>query len=293
MKRKQFIRRSATLLTMASMPALSATNESEALIDAARVCATCGTHFNADYKNPLCQVCSDDRQYIPDGGQLWTSHDAMLRNFGVRILKLTDKLFELQIKPTFGIGQRALLVLSPQGNVLWDCIPLLNDATIEFIRSKGGLKAIAFSHPHYYSNMNNWAEVFDCPLYIHKSDEDWVLNRGRYVTLWSGETKDLWDEMTIHNIGGHFPGSSILRVPALSKNGAVMVGDTLTLSPSHRHIAVMYSYPNRIPLPVTEMARIRRRVDKIPFDALYGFYSDQNLTEDVRQILTTSFDKYQ
>jgi hypothetical protein len=63
--------------------------------------------------------------------------------------------------PSFAIGQRALLVLTPSGNILWDCIALINEPTIEFIKSKGGLKAIAFSHPHYYTTMNEWAERFN------------------------------------------------------------------------------------------------------------------------------------
>ena len=31
------------------------------------------------------------------------------------------------LRAEFGIGQRALLVESPGGNVLWDCVPLLDE----------------------------------------------------------------------------------------------------------------------------------------------------------------------
>ena len=34
-------------------------------------------------------------------------------------------------------------------------VPLSDEPAIEFIKSKGGLKAIAFSHPHFYSDENN------------------------------------------------------------------------------------------------------------------------------------------
>ena len=40
--------------------------------------------------------------------------------------------------PKFGIGQRALLVQSPGGNVLWDCISLLDDATVEAVQPSAG-----------------------------------------------------------------------------------------------------------------------------------------------------------
>ena len=42
------------------------------------------------------------------------------------------------MKPAFGIAQRALLVESPGGNVLWDCLPLL-DEMAAFVESRGGL----------------------------------------------------------------------------------------------------------------------------------------------------------
>jgi hypothetical protein len=55
--------------------------------------------------------------------------------------------------PQFAIGQRALLVQTEQGNVLWDCISFLDDDTAAAVQHLGGLKAIAISHPHFYSCM--------------------------------------------------------------------------------------------------------------------------------------------
>jgi glyoxylase-like metal-dependent hydrolase (beta-lactamase superfamily II) len=257
-----------------------------------KICNTCGTHYPSRIAVSICPICDDDRQYIPDGGQTWTTHDQLLRTSSVRIMKINDKVYELEIKPVFAIGQRTFLILSDQGNILWDCIPLLNEAVIAFIKSKGGLKAIAFSHPHYYSNMNDWAEIFNCAIYIHQSDEQWIFDKGKHVTLWNGSEKSLWDGIRIINIGGHFPGSSVLHVPFLSRHGSVFCGDTLAIAPSKKHIAVMYSYPNRIPLPIQEVARIKKRFESITFDTLYGFYSDQNLSENVKEILKASMERY-
>ena len=47
----------------------------------------------------------------------------------------------------------------------------------------------------------------------------------------------------------------------------------------------MYNYPNRIPLPRHEVERIKNRFAAIQFDTLYGFYSYQNLTEQVKELL--------
>jgi glyoxylase-like metal-dependent hydrolase (beta-lactamase superfamily II) len=256
------------------------------------ICSTCGTYYAAATVPALCPTCLDERQYIPVTGQSWTRQEDVLRKHSVKIYQLQDQLYELEINPMFAIGQRALFILSDKGNILWDCIPLLDEATIAFIKSKGGLKAIAFSHPHYYSNMNEWAEVFDCPVYIHQNDEVHITDKGRHVHLWEGDELNLWDGMKLHCIGGHFAGSSLIHVPFLSAEGTIICGDTLFLSPGKKHFSVCYSYPNKMPLPLTEMQRIRKRLDAIPFDSFYGYQSIQNLDKEVKAILAASMDRY-
>lgn len=209
-------------------------------VDEKNICTACGTQFLPESETPeLCPICNDDRQYIPESGQEWISFNELSKNYSVITRKINDSLYELKMSPAFAIGQRALLVIAPGGNILWDCIPLLDEPTIEFIRSKGGLKAIAFSHPHFYSTMNEWAEIFDCPVYIHQSDEQWIFNKGERVTLWPGAEKEFWDGIRMINIGGHFPGSSILHIPFLSSEGVVLCGDTFVISPNKKHIAAM------------------------------------------------------
>src|SRR5262245_6575719 len=113
-----------------------------------KVCATCGTHYPLSEGYKVCPICNDDRQYIPEGGQRWTSTEELSNRYSVRTHRLSENVYELEIAPAFAIGQRAFLILSPQGNILWDCIPLLNEPIVEFIKAHGGLRAIAFSHPH-------------------------------------------------------------------------------------------------------------------------------------------------
>ena len=36
------------------------------------VCATCGNHF-PDPRPGVCVVCADERQWLPPGGQRWTT----------------------------------------------------------------------------------------------------------------------------------------------------------------------------------------------------------------------------
>jgi glyoxylase-like metal-dependent hydrolase (beta-lactamase superfamily II) len=258
-----------------------------------KICTACGTQFPLDNNSPeLCPICNDERQYIPEKGQTWTHLDELTDNYSVISKKINDSLYELKMVPSFAIGQRALLVLAPGGNILWDCISLLNEPTIDFIKAKGGLKAIAFSHPHYYTTMNEWAAIFNCPIYIHQTDEQWIMNKGNHVRLWPGIEKELWDDIRIINIGGHFPGSSILHIPFLSPKGVVLCGDTFYISPSKKHMAAMYSYPNRIPLPLHEIQRLKKQMLLLQFDTMHGFYDFQNIYSNAKEILENSIAKY-
>src|ERR1700722_3825430 len=140
------------------------------------ICVTCGTQFaEADEPPKACAVCEDERQYVGWSGQRWTTLDE-LRQSRRSVFRLEELgLFGIGMEPTFAIGQRALLVTSPEGNVLWDCIPLLDQALVEMIRGIGGVAPIAISHPHYYARMVEWSRAFGCPIYLHAADRRWVM----------------------------------------------------------------------------------------------------------------------
>lgn len=263
-----------------------------AVMSVKKLCVTCGTEYPMGADPEICQICAEERQYIPRGGQKWSTHIKVRNRHEVEINRIKKGLFELFITPRFGIGQRAFLVLSEQGNVLWDCIPLLDVEIIDFIKAKGGLKAIAFSHPHYYSNMNTWAKTFDCPIYIHEKDKEFVVAPSPYIEYWKGNTMMLWDGLTLLNLGGHFDGGTVLLLPNHSKKGVMLCSDILQISPSRKFIAMMYSYPNLIPLPRKEIKRIKATLDRLSFDTLYGAFLHQNLTKEVHQILDESVKRY-
>lgn len=75
-----------------------------------------------------------------------------------------------------GIGERAILLQTEAGNVLWDLVAWLDDGTVDFIKSKGGLKAIVISHPHFWTTHLEWARVFGCKVYLQEADQDWCVH---------------------------------------------------------------------------------------------------------------------
>ena len=179
-----------------------------------QVCITCGVQFAPAAAPPeVCPVCEDERQYVRWSGQEWTTLDDLRRDHhnGIREdLGLTG----IGTQPSFAIGQRALLVRSPGGNVLWDCITLIDEATVTAVQALGGIRAIAISHPHYYSSMVEWSHAFDAPIYLHAADRRWVMRPDERIELWDGESKSLWDGVTLIRAGGHFEGGTVMHWPS-------------------------------------------------------------------------------
>jgi hypothetical protein len=104
-------------------------------------------------------MCLDERQYVKKTGQQWTTLER-LRLLNRNSLKAKESgLIGIGIEPQFAIGQRALFLRRPQGNVPWDCVSLLDDAIVEAITAMGGISAIAISHPHHYSSMVQWSRT--------------------------------------------------------------------------------------------------------------------------------------
>src|SRR5262249_55100555 len=152
------------------------------------ICTTCGTQYAETVKLPdSCAICQDDRQYVKLTGQQWTTLDALRLTHHNSIRYEEPGLVGIGIDPPFAIGQRALFVRTPKGNVLWDCIPLLDPALVEVITALGGISAVAISHPHYYASMVEWSRVFGgVPIYLHAADRAWVMRPDPAIVFWEG-----------------------------------------------------------------------------------------------------------
>ncbi len=258
------------------------------------MCATCGVQYAATEEPPEgCKICQDERQYIGLDGQKWTTLDAIKPDRHNTFTPLVDSLTSIVTEPSFGIGQRAHVVQTPAFNMLWDCISLIDDRTVEKINAMGGIKAIALSHPHYYSTIVNWSQAFGgIPIYIHAADREWVTQPDPAIQFWEGETLQLADGLTLINCGGHFAGSSVLHWrDGNNGTGVLLTGDTIDVVSDRRYVSFMYSYPNLIPLPASKIRRIAASVEPYNFDQIYDAFG-HNIVEDGKQAVRRSADRY-
>jgi hypothetical protein len=211
--------------------------------------------------------------------------------------ELDDRFFSIWTEPKIAIGQRCVLIRTPLGNVMWDCITYLDDETVEKINDLGGLAAIVISHPHYYTTHLEWAETFDCPVYLSWEDKEW-LNRldrlGKARTFIEGREEDIEVQgektgVKALKLGGHFPGSLVCLA-----FGRLLVADTLVTTPSGlgdwsigpegdsgrggerppgmTSFAFMWSIPNMIPLSADEIQGMWDVLKGHEFESTHGAF---------------------
>lgn len=255
------------------------------------ICTTCGTQFAETLEPPAhCPICEDDRQYVGWGGQQWTHLDQLRSTHKSVVREEAPGLTGIGTEPSFAIGQRALLLNSPGGNVLWDCISLIDQAAVRAVRDLGGIRAIAISHPHYYSSMVEWSRAFDnAPIYLHQADREWVMRPDPAIVYWEGDTRELWDGLTLIRCGGHFAGGAVLYWKA---GRALLSGDIIQVAQDRRWVSFMYSYPNLIPLPGDTVRRIERATEPFDWDRLFGAWFDRNVLGDAKKAVRISTERY-
>jgi hypothetical protein len=258
------------------------------------ICTTCGTQYPEGESPPAhCTICREERQYVNPLGQSWTTPQAMRRTHVNGFRQYEPGLIGIGTAPAFAIGQRALLVHTAGGNVLWDCISFIDDATVEIIRALGGISAIAISHPHFYASMVEWSHAFGgVPIHLHADDRQWVMHPDPAVTFWEGEMRELSHGVTLLRCGGHFAGGTVLHwADGAGGQGALLTGDIATVTPD-RKLSFMRSYPNLIPLDAGSVRHISDVLQAWRFDAIYGGWWDRIIASGGKAAVSHSVNRY-
>ncbi|KAK4136600.1 hypothetical protein BT67DRAFT_416808 [Trichocladium antarcticum] len=271
------------------------------------ICTTCGTqHPTADRAAlTTCFICDDPRQFTPASGPSFTTLTTLTTNGAhhneFHPVPSDPRLTAITTVPPFGIGQRAILVRTPRGNILWDCVSYLDDATAADVAARGGLAAIVISHPHFYGTHAEWAARFRCPVYVAGEDRGWLARRSaRQVFIEEGV-----GEMRVEvdggdtgaravKLGGHFPGSMVLLF-----DGHLLTADTLMMTPAGRSnwavdalgrpreppkgtntFSFMWSIPNMIPLSADEIVRMWGIIRHYDFKSAHGLFPGWDIVDD-------------
>jgi glyoxylase-like metal-dependent hydrolase (beta-lactamase superfamily II) len=258
------------------------------------ICVTCGTQYPESDQPPAhCPICEDERQYVGVNGQQWTTLEALRANTHMTIEQVEPGLRRLKPEPKIGIGQYAHLVQTPNGNVMWDCVPFIDEETVTAIYALGGIAAIAISHPHFHTLMGEWSRAFNnAPIYIHAGNRPDVVQPDPAIRYWEGATESILDGITLIQCGGHFVGSSVLHWrDGAEGRGVLLTSDTIDVVQDTRWATFMYSYPNLIPLPPSKVRRIVAAVEPFTYDRIYESFG-LAIDPDAKAKVRASADRY-
>lgn len=260
----------------------------------AYVCTTCGVAYPPSDRPPAeCRICTETRQYVNPEGQGWITFADLQARYRNDIREQEPDLFGIGTAPQIGIGQRALFIAQPKGGVVWDCTPLITRETVDFITARGGVRAIALSHPHFYASMAEWSDRLGAPVYIHEADRQWAMRPAVHTVFWSGERLALGEGITLVRCRGHFEGSAALHwAGGAGGRGALFTADTVMVTPDPRWMSFMRSYPIAIPLNARAVRHILGALEPFPFDRIYGGWWDRVCRADARARLHASAERY-
>ena len=248
------------------------------------ICRTCAVEHAPGVI--ACAICSDERQWVPGSGQAWTTLEE-LRSTGtsVEIVELEPRLHGVTASPSVGIGQQSEASRHGRhGNLLWDPIGYLDDAAVERILALGPVAAIAASHPHMFGIQVEWSRrVGGAPVYVNEADLRWVARPDRAIRPWCGRAEPL-PGVTLEQMGGHFPGSSVIHFTAPDGQGVLLSSDTVFVNPDRASVAFMRSFPNHIPQSPAVIARIVAALDAFEYDRVYGNFTNA-IREDGRRVV--------
>ena len=261
------------------------------------ICVTCGAHF-PEAEEPLaaCPICEDERQYVGHEGQRWTTLAELQRDHRNAFSELAEGLIGIATEPKVAIGQQAHLIATPAGNVLWNGISLVDEATVAEVEGRGGLAAIAVSHPHFFTGVAAWSRAFGgVPILLHDDDREWVTCPDPAIRFWEGETADVLpgSGLTLVRCGGHFPGSCVLHwADGAEGRGALFTGDTIMVVADRRWVSFLWSYPNLVPLGAADVRRIIAAVEPYRFDRIYGGWHGSVVAADAKGAVRRSAERY-
>ena len=194
------------------------------------------------------------------------------------------------VAPELAIGQRLLLAESDEGNVLWDMIPLVDAAALAAVRARGEVRAIAISHPHYYSGMVEWsAALGGIPILLHEDDREWIMRPDPKIELWSGEQRELGGGLTLLRLGGHFAGGTVLHD---ERRSTLLSGDIVQVVPDRSFVSFMWSYPNLVPLPAREVERIAATLEPWRFERILGAWWNRLVPREGSEVVRRSAERY-
>ncbi|WVO13301.1 hypothetical protein L204_100914 [Cryptococcus depauperatus] len=272
------------------------------------ICKACGTQYS--YPRSSCIICDDPRQFVPPSGQAWTNLAELGSTFKQSLLPDQDdnRIHHVVTEPGFAINQTPFLIETAEGSYIWECTAFLSVELIGYLTQlKKPLRAIAISHPHFFTTSLTWSRALNIPLYICADDREWYqrlddIKETDDVRFWTQQVQ-LGKGVKLIQCGGHFPGSSVLywdrlAEPAPSPNhlptkpvpvsGILFTSDTIMVQPTQKGFAFLWSVPNCIPLRPKAVLAIQQKLKGVQYSQATSSWPGRWIRQDAKQVFEES-----
>ena len=228
-------------------------------------------------------ICDDERQFVPATGQGWVTREASPPTIATRGGSTNPACSACSPCRHFAINQRAFLVLTPTGNILWDCVALLDAATEALMRGSAGSRPsrsrIRTITPACRTGRRLSTRRSFCMRPIASGScgslpAAPLLGRRRA----RNPPLDHTDPSR-----RPFAGSTVLHWGATADGaGALLAGDIVQVTPGARRATFMRSYPNMMPLSAAAVRQIAARLAPWPYRRIYGAFAGQDVLDEGR-----------
>ncbi|TXT07490.1 hypothetical protein VHUM_03210 [Vanrija humicola] len=305
MPKEFYIREELTALSAIPQRALDALADDSSL----PVCATCATQYPAPRRDCTHAKLSGSTDHPQARGATTSSATSRTRaSRSSRPSRSSPSLRRVSISPACVKLTPAFLLETFEGSFIWDCSAVLTPPLIAHLTHlRRPLKAMAISHPHFFSTSLTWARALGVPLYINALDKEWYQRResagADEVVFWSG-TQRLSSTLTLIECGGHFPGSCVLHWDRAAEpltsdadarapdTGLLLVADTVMVQPTQKGITFMWSIPNAIPLHPTDVLHIQNVLREYDYDSVSSTWPDRWVRAGAARIFDESVETY-
>ena len=189
--------------------------------------------------------------------------------------------------PVDGIGSHSYFILSPHGNVIFEGATIYSEEALEFMKTAGGVRFAAASHPHTYGALWQLQDHFEANIALHPADFEWTV--AMRVTHPFDDQLGIAEDLRLLHAGVHFAGQAFLHD---RHHGILFCGDALKFEcaedDARRAIAISShkSYVRSVPVTPREAESYRSVFRRLPFDKTYSPF------EQVHNVGSTQVDRF-
>lgn len=233
------------------------------------MCANCGSWQKYFATPPDCPVCSDVRNALPEDGWEFKTPAEVDLLVSTTWHQPTPGIVMFQNRPTVGIGPCGYLILHPEGNIAFEAAGWYSADALAHIQSLGGIRFLSASHPHGFGALWQLQDRFHPPHMVMQREAVRFTKAFRVNYPFDDEC-ELMSGATLHYVGGHYEGQSVLYH---EPTGSLFAGDSLKFELDAQGHATGVSchkaFHNQIPLSHAEVRKYREVLGRLPFRQVF------------------------